>query len=35
MGEIKEINIKNQIFYFDNDIINLDEFDESIINVSF
>ena len=35
MGEIKEINIKNQIFYFDNDIINLDEFDESKINVSF
>ena len=31
MGEIKQINIKNQIYYFYNDIINLDEFDGSKI----
>ena len=29
MGEIKQINIKNRTYYFYNDIINLDEFDES------
>ena len=33
MGEIKQINIKNRTYYFYNDIINLDEFDESKINV--
>ena len=33
MGEIKQINIKNQTYYFYNDIINLDEFDESKIKV--
>ena len=33
MGEIKQINIKNRTCYFYNDIINLDEFDESKINV--
>ena len=27
--ETKEINIKNRTYYFYNDIINLDEFDES------
>ena len=34
MGEIKQINIKNRTYYFYNDIINLDEFDESKIKVS-
>ena len=29
----KEINIKNQTYYFYNDIINLYEFDESKIKV--
>ena len=29
MGEIKPVNIKNQSYYFYNDIINLDEFDGS------
>ena len=29
MGEIKQINIKYRTYYFYNDIINLDEFDES------
>ena len=27
--QTKEINIKNRTYYFYNDIINLDEFDES------
>ena len=33
MGELKQINIKNRTYYFYNDIINLDEFDESKIKV--
>ena len=33
MGEIKQINIKNQTYYFYNDVINLDEFDDSKIKV--
>ena len=33
METIKEINIKNRTYYFYNDIINLDEFDESKIRV--
>ena len=33
MGKIKQINIKNQTYYFYNDIINLDEFDKSKIKV--
>ena len=33
MGEIKQINIKNRTYYFYNDIINLDEFDGSKIEV--
>ena len=33
MGEIKQINIKNRIYYFYNDVIYLDEFDESKIKV--
>ena len=33
MGEIKQINVKNGTFYFYNDIINLDEFDESKMKV--
>ena len=31
MGTTKEINIKNQTYYFYNDIIDLDQFDESKI----
>ena len=31
MREIKQINIKNQTYYFYNDVINLDEFDGSKI----
>ena len=33
METTKEINIKNGTYYFYNDIINLDEFDESKIKV--
>ena len=33
MEETKQINIKNQTYYFYNDIINLDELDESKIKV--
>ena len=33
MEATKEINIKNQTYYFYNDIINLDEFDVSKIKV--
>ena len=33
METIKQINIKNRTYYFYNDIINLDEFDESKIKV--
>ena len=34
MGTTKEINIKNRTYYFYNDFINLDEFDESKIKVN-
>ena len=33
METTKEINIKNRTYYFNNDVINLDEFDESKIKV--
>ena len=33
MGTTKEINIKNRTYYFDNDIIDLDEFDKSKVKV--
>ena len=33
MEEIKQINIENQTYYFYNDIINFDEFDESKIKI--
>ena len=33
MGEIKQMNIKNRNYYFYNDVINLDGFGESKINV--
>ena len=33
METIKEISIKNRTYYFYNDIINLEEFDESKIKV--
>ena len=33
METIKQINIKNRTYYFHNDIVNLDEFDESITKI--
>ena len=33
MGTTKEINIKNRSYYYYNDILDLDEFDESKIKV--
>ena len=33
METIKQINIKNRTYYFYNDIIDLDEFDESKIKL--
>ena len=33
MGTTKEISIKNRTYYFYNDIIDLNEFDESKIKV--
>ena len=33
MGTTKEINIKNGTYYFYNDIVDVDEFDESKIKV--
>ena len=33
MGTTKKINIKNRTYYFYNDIINFDEFDESKIKL--
>ena len=34
METIKQINIKNKTYYFYNDIIDFDEFDESKIKVN-
>ena len=31
MGNIKQINIKNQTYYFFNDIINIRDFDSSLL----
>ena len=33
MGEIKQINTKNQIYYFYNDQINLKDFDARLLKV--
>ena len=33
MGTTKELNMKNQTYYYYNDVIDLDEFDESKIKV--
>ena len=31
MGEVKQINIKNQSYYFYNDIIDLENFDARLL----
>ena len=33
MGEIKQINIKNRIYYFYNDIIDLEKCDSSLLKL--
>ena len=33
MGKVKQINIKNRIYYFYNDQINLKDFDASLLKV--
>ena len=33
MGKIKQIEIKNRIYYFYNDIINIEEFDSNLLKV--
>ena len=33
MGNIKKINIKNQTYYFFNDMINIKDFDPSLIKI--
>ena len=33
MGNIKEIKIKNQAYYFFNDIINIEDFDASLLKI--
>ena len=32
MGTVKQINIKNRIFYFYNDIIDLENFKSNLLN---
>ena len=33
MGEVKQINIKNQTYYFYNDIIDLKDFDAKLLKI--
>ena len=33
MGTVKQINIKNRTYYFDNDIIDLENFDSSLLKI--
>ena len=33
MGNIKQINIKNRTYYFLNDMINVKDFDPSLIKI--
>ena len=33
MGSIKEINIKNQTYYFFNDMINIKDFGSSLLKI--
>ena len=34
MGEVKQINIKNRTYYFNNDIIDLKNFDARFLKVN-
>ena len=33
MGEVKQINIKNRTYYFNNDIIDIKIFDASLLKI--
>ena len=33
MGEVKQLNIKNQTYYFYNDIINLKDFEPNLFKI--
>ena len=33
MGQVKEINIKNRTYYFFNDMINIEEFDSTLLKI--
>ena len=33
MGNIKQINIKNRTYYFFNDMINIEDFDSSLLKI--
>ena len=33
MGKVKQIEIKNRIYYFYNDIINIDEFNSNLLKI--
>ena len=33
MGTVKQINIKNQTYYFYNDIINIENFDAGLLKI--
>ena len=33
MGTLKQINLRNQTYYFYNDIINLENFDSSLLKI--
>ena len=33
MGTIKQINIKNQTYYFDNDITDLENFESNLLKI--
>ena len=33
MGNIKQINIKNRTYYFFNDMINIKDFDSSLLKI--
>ena len=33
MGKVKQMEVKNQTYYFYNDIINIDEFDSNLLKI--
>ena len=33
MGKVKQINIKNQTYYFHNDMINIKDFDAGLLKI--